>query len=139
MTAMSSNALTGDMFEAAYSVPYLAHATMEPMTAAALLQDGRLTVWAGNQAPTQILTEGATLTGLPPEAIRVETRMMGGGFGRRAEMDIVKQAIAVAMAMEGTPVLLTWSREEDMTHDTYRPAAQARVRAKVDGGTDHGF
>ncbi len=58
---------------------------------------------------------------------------MGGGFGRRAEMDIIRQAITVAKAMEGTPVLLTWSREEDMTHDFYRPAAMAKVRAKVDG------
>lgn len=132
-------ALTGDVFEAAYSAPYLAHATMEPMTAAALLKDGHLTVWAGNQAPTQILTEGAALTGLPPEAIHVETMLMGGGFGRRAEMDIVKQAIAVAMAIPGTPVLLTWSREEDMTHDAYRPAALARVRAKVEGGLVRAF
>ena len=127
-------ALTGDLFEAAYSAPYLAHATMEPMTAAALVKDGHLTVWAGNQAPTQILTEGTTLTGLPAEAITVHTLLMGGGFGRRAEMDFVKQAITVAMATEGTPVLLTWTREEDMTHDAYRPAAQARLRARLDGG-----
>ena len=127
-------ALTGDIFTAAYSAPYLAHATMEPMTAAALLNDGHLTVWAGNQLPTQVLTEGAALTGLPKTAITVETMLMGGGFGRRAEMDVIKQAIVVAMAMEGTPVLLTWTREEDMTHDFYRPAALARVRARVDGG-----
>ena len=126
-------ALTGNLFEAAYSAPYLAHATMEPMTAAALLKDGQLTVWAGNQLPTQILVEGAAITGLPETAIRVETRLMGGGFGRRAEMDIIKQAVTVAKAMEGTPVLLTWSREEDMTHDAYRPAALARVTAKVEG------
>ena len=127
-------ALTGEIFTAEYAAPYLAHATMEPMTAAALLKDGRLTVWAGNQLPTQVLTEGAALTGLPKTAISVETMLMGGGFGRRAEMDVIKQAITVAMAMEGTPVLLTWSREEDMTHDFYRPAALARVRAKVAGG-----
>lgn len=125
-------ALTGDIFEAAYSTPYLAHATMEPMTAAALLQDGHLTVWAGNQLPTQILAEGAALTGLPAAAITVETMLMGGGFGRRAEMDVIKQAITVAMALPGTPILLTWSREEDMSHDAYRPAAIARVRAKLD-------
>jgi isoquinoline 1-oxidoreductase beta subunit len=132
-------ALTGDILTADYAAPYLAHATMEPMTAAALLQDGRLTVWSGNQLPTQILVEGAALTGLPETAITVETLLMGGGFGRRAEMDIIRQAITVAMAMEGTPVLLTWSREEDMTHDFYRPAALARVRAKVDGGKISAF
>ena len=127
-------ALTGDVLEASYSAPYLAHATMEPMTAAALLQDGHLTVWAGNQLPTQILVVGAELTGLKPEAITVETRLMGGGFGRRAEMDIIRQAITVAVAMPGTPILLTWTREEDMTHDMYRPAALGRFRGKVADG-----
>ncbi|HEX9857869.1 MAG TPA: molybdopterin cofactor-binding domain-containing protein, partial [Paracoccaceae bacterium] len=119
---------------AEYSVPYLAHATMEPMTAAAWLSDGRLQVWAGNQLPTQILAEGAALTGLPAEAIEVHTMLMGGGFGRRAEMDVIKQAITAAMAVAGTPVLLTWSREEDMTHDAYRPMAMARVRGAVADG-----
>ncbi|MGL5012109.1 MAG: molybdopterin cofactor-binding domain-containing protein [Paracoccaceae bacterium] len=128
-------ALTGDLFTAEYDVPYLAHATMEPMNAAALLQDGKLTVWSGNQIPTQVRAEGALLTGLPPEAITVETLLMGGGFGRRAEMDVIKQAITVATAMEGTPVLLTWTREEDMTHDAFRPMAAARIRAKLDGAT----
>jgi isoquinoline 1-oxidoreductase subunit beta len=127
-------ALIGDVFEASYSTPYLAHATMEPMTAAALLEGGKLTVWGGNQLPTQILAEGSKITGLPVEAISVETRLMGGGFGRRAEMDVIKQAITLAKAMPGTPILLTWSREEDMTHDAYRPAAVARVRAKLDSG-----
>lgn len=127
--------LTGDDWQAEYSVPYLAHATMEPMSSAALLKDGKLTIWSGNQLPTQILTEAQTLLGLPPEAITVETTLMGGGFGRRAEMDIIRQTLIVAQAMEGTPVLVTWSREEDMTHDGYRPAAMARVRAKLDGGS----
>ena len=127
-------ALTGDLFEATYTAPYLAHATMEPMTAAALLKDGKLQVWAGNQLPTQILKIGAEITGLPQESVSVDTRLMGGGFGRRAEMDFIAQAIHVAKAMPGTAVLLTWSREEDMTHDTYRPAAMARVRAKLEGG-----
>ena len=132
-------ALSGDAFSAEYAAPYLAHATMEPMTAAALLADGRLTVWAGNQLPTQILAEGAALTGLPTSAIAVETMLMGGGFGRRAEMDIIRQAISIAQAMEGTPILLTWTREEDMTHDYYRPAALARVRARLEGGQISAF
>ncbi|MDP4031722.1 MAG: molybdopterin-dependent oxidoreductase [Pseudorhodobacter sp.] len=114
-----------------YSVPYLAHATMEPMTAAAWLKDGRLQVWAGNQLPTQVLVEGAAITGLPQSAIEVHTMLMGGGFGRRAEMDVIKQAITAAKSVEGIPVLLTWSREEDMTHDAYRPMARARLRAAV--------
>ena len=127
--------LTAQDWQAEYSVPYLAHATMEPMSSAALLQDGHLTVWSGNQLPTQILAEAQAITGLPPEQVTVETLLMGGGFGRRAEMDIIRQTITVAQAMEGTPVLVTWTREEDMTHDAYRPAAIARVRARVDQGS----
>ncbi len=127
-------ALPSDAFTAEYTAPYLAHATMEPMSSAAWLKDGKLTVWSGHQLPTQILTEAPEMTGLLPEAITVEVLPMGGGFGRRAEMDIVRQAITVAQAMEGTPVLVTWSREEDMTHDYYRPAAVARIRAAVADG-----
>lgn len=131
--------LTSDDWQAEYSVPYLAHATMEPMSSAVLLKDGKLTVWSGNQLPTQIVVEAQALTNLPPEAITVETMLMGGGFGRRAEMDIIRQTITVAQAMEGTPVLVTWSREEDMLHDGYRPAAIGRVRAKLDGTTVTAF
>lgn len=127
--------LTADDWQAEYTTPYLAHATMEPMSSAALLKDGQITIWSGNQLPTQIIAEAQTLTGLPPESITVETTLMGGGFGRRAEMDIIRQTIRVAQAMEGTPVLVTWSREEDMTHDAYRPAAIGRVRGRVENGT----
>ncbi len=126
--------LTAGDWSADYTVPYLAHATMEPMTAGAWLQDGRLRVWAGNQLPTQVLREAAAITGLDEAAIDVETPLMGGGFGRRAEMDFITQAIHVAKAMEGHPVLLTWTREEDMTHDAYRPMAMARIKgAAADG------
>lgn len=124
-------ALVGEVFEASYEVPYLAHATLEPMTAAALLQDGAITIWAGTQLPTQVVKEAVALTGLPEAAVKVETMLMGGGFGRRAEMDMIRQVIALAMAAAGTPISLMWSREEDMSHDVYRPAAQARLRAKL--------
>jgi len=127
-------ALPDNAWTAEYTVPYLAHATMEPMTAGAWLQDGRLKIWAGNQLPTQVLKEAEKITGLPQDAVEVMTPVMGGGFGRRAEMDFIRQAIHVAKAMEGRPVLLTWTREEDMTHDAYRPMAMARFRGTVDGG-----
>jgi isoquinoline 1-oxidoreductase beta subunit len=89
--------------------------------------------------PTQVVKEAAQITGLDFAAIEVETPMMGGGFGRRAEMDFIKQAITVAVAMEGRPVLLTWTREEDMTHDAYRPMAMARARGAVSGGAITAF
>ena len=125
----------GVTFEATYNVPFLAHATMEPMTAAAHLDGDRLQIWAGNQAPTLVLKVAAEVTGLPVEQIEVHTPMMGGGFGRRAELDFVRQAVLLAGALPGKPVLLTWTREEDTTHDVYRPAAAARIRARMQGAT----
>ncbi len=123
----------GVTFEATYNVPFLAHATMEPMTAAALLDGGRLQIWAGNQAPTLVVSMAAEVTGLGAEAIEVHTPFMGGGFGRRAELDFVRQAVLLAKALPGKPVMLTWTREEDTTHDVYRPAAAARIRARLEG------
>ncbi|HSF65195.1 MAG TPA: molybdopterin cofactor-binding domain-containing protein [Paracoccaceae bacterium] len=124
----------GATLEAAYHVPYLAHATMEPMTAAAWLQDGRVQVWAGNQFPTQVAKMAAEICALSEEAVEVHTLVMGGGFGRRADLDFVAQALHLARDMAGTPVLLTWTREEDMTHDGFRPMAEARVTARLEGG-----
>jgi len=112
-----------------YRAPYLAHAPMEPLNAVAWLRGGKLDIWAGNQLPTQALIEGAAITGLDQSDIRVHTTLMGGGFGRRAEMDFIIQAIEIAKAVEGTPVKTTWTREEDTTHDFYRPAAIARFSA----------
>lgn len=119
---------------AEYRVPYLAHAAMEPLNATAWLRDGKLDIWAGNQLPTQALKEGAQITGLEESDIRVHTTLMGGGFGRRAEMDFIIQAIKVAKEFEGTPVKTTWTREEDTTHDFYRPMAIARFEASVSNG-----
>lgn len=124
----------GTTFEGEYTVPFLAHATMEPMTAAAWLHDGRLDVYAGNQVPTQVLVVGAEITGLPEEAIEVHTPYMGGGFGRRSDMAFIRQAIALAKEMPGTPVLVTYRREEDTTQGVYRPASMGRIRARVEGG-----
>jgi isoquinoline 1-oxidoreductase beta subunit len=128
-----------DAIELEYKAPFLAHATMEPMSATALLNDGRLDVWAGTQFPTQAKKDGAAITGLDDENVHVHTPFMGGGFGRRSEVDFVKQAVEVAKAMEGTPVKLAWTREEDMTHDYYRPGAVARFRGAVSDGVPSAF
>ncbi len=117
-----------------YRVPYLAHATMEPLNALAWFRDGKLDIWAGNQMPTQARKDGAAIAGIDESEVTVHTTWMGGGFGRRAEMDFIQSAVAVAVAAEGVPVLTTWSREEDMTHDAYRPLAIARFRANVADG-----
>jgi isoquinoline 1-oxidoreductase subunit beta len=128
---------TGISFATEYSVPYLAHATMEPMVAVAHVQDAHVDVWAGNQLPTQVLVEAASITGLKADQIDVHTTLMGGGFGRRAEMDFIRQTLQVATQLHGTPVLLQWSRTEDMTHDAYRPMAAARVNATLQDGIIH--
>ena len=127
--------IEGADLEGEYRVPYLAHATLEPLNAVAWFRDGRLDVWAGNQMPTQAVREGAIIAGIDEDAVSVHTTWMGGGFGRRAEMDFIRAAVSVAVALEGTPVKTTWSREEDTTHDCYRPLAIARYRARVRDGT----
>jgi isoquinoline 1-oxidoreductase beta subunit len=118
--------------EATYEVPYLAHATMEPMNATALVKDGRCEIWAGNQAPTLVKWYAAKGAGVASEAVTVHTPFLGGGFGRRAEMDVVVEAAAIAARLPGIPVQLLWSREEDIRHDVYRPMAMARLRCALD-------
>jgi isoquinoline 1-oxidoreductase beta subunit len=123
-----------DDITAEYRVPFLAHATMEPMNATALRTAGGLEIWCGNQAPVVTRDKCAEALGLAPETVTVHTTYLGGGFGRRAEFDFSVLAARVADAIPGIPVKVTWSREEDMRHDFYRPAAIARFRGRVAGG-----
>ena len=120
--------------EVEYFAPFLAHSTMEPMGATAHLQDGHLTLWVGNQAPREHVKVAADAAGLDVSDITLHTPFLGGGFGRRVETDITRQAARIAALMPGVPVRLTWSREEDMRHDFYRPAAIARMRGAVEDG-----
>ena len=119
---------------AEYRLPFLAHATMEPMNATALYQDGTLELWCGNQAPTFVARAAGAAVGVEPENVTLHTTLLGGGFGRRAEMDFAVYAARVAAEMPDVPVQLSWSREEDMTHDFYRPGAIARFRGAVQDG-----
>ncbi|WP_171237264.1 xanthine dehydrogenase family protein molybdopterin-binding subunit [Ruegeria sp. HKCCA5763] len=119
---------------AEYQVPYLAHATMEPMNATALYTGNAVELWCGNQAPTLIQFRVANTANLDTDAVQIHTTYLGGGFGRRGELDFGEIATKVAMAMPGTPVQTTWSREEDMRHDYYRPGAIARMRGAVHDG-----
>jgi len=114
-----------------YSVPFLAHATMEPMSCAAVVTSNGCDLWVGTQGQVNLRDAAAAFTGLPPESVRVHTLYLGGGFGRRYQVDAALQAIAASRAV-GRPVLVLWSREEDMARDTYRPAALVRVRAGLD-------
>ncbi len=124
-----ANSTPDQILEAEYEVPFLAHATMEPMNATARLKDGKLDIWAPNQSPTIIRSVCASVANLDSDQVHVHTTFMGGGFGRRAEVDFSIYATKLAMLTDGRPVKVTWTREEDTTHDTYRPAALARYRA----------
>lgn len=126
--------IDGTEITATYRMPWLAHATMEPMTAAALYTQDAMTIWAGNQAPVIIQEKCAEAVGLTPAQVTVHTTFMGGAFGRRGEYDFSVQAARIAKDYPGTPIKLTWSREEDMRHDFYRPAAEARFRGVVKDG-----
>ncbi len=132
--AMSAPGAT--IVEAEYRVPYLAHATMEPMNATALFRPGeRLDIWCGNQAPLLARDKAAKIAGLEKEQVHVHVPFLGGGFGRRAEPDAAILGARVAVQMPGIPVKVMWSREEDMRHDFYRPAAIARMRGTVADGS----
>lgn len=127
----------GDVIEAEYRVPYLAHAPLEPMNAVVEVSDERVDIWTGTQIPRFVQTHVSELTGFDARDVHVHVQAMGGSFGRRLEDTHVLQAVEVAMAAKGTPVKMTWSREEDMTHDYPRPMQMARARGKVvDGRID---
>jgi len=117
--------------EAIYQVPFLAHAPMEPLNATAHVRPDACEVWASTQGQTAAFNEARRITGLPPDAIKVYTRYMGGGFGRRARSDYIGEAVEVSKAA-GVPVKLTWSREDDIQQDWYRPASYAHFAGGVD-------
>jgi isoquinoline 1-oxidoreductase subunit beta len=118
--------------EAIYELPFLAHAPMEPINATAHVTRDRCTVWAPTQSPGWAREAAARAAGLPEAAIEIHTTFLGGGFGRRLESDFVTEAVEVSRAA-GAPVKVVWSREEDIQHDFYRPAAYNRLEAGLDG------
>ncbi|MBZ5539277.1 MAG: xanthine dehydrogenase family protein molybdopterin-binding subunit [Acidobacteriia bacterium] len=117
--------------EAVFEVPYLAHATMEPMNCAADVRRDGCDIYAPTQLQTGTQRAGVAITGLKPEQVRVHTTFLGGGFGRRGEVDFVADAVELSKAA-GAPVQVTWTREDDMRHDFYRPAAYTRLAAGLD-------
>jgi isoquinoline 1-oxidoreductase subunit beta len=117
------------VFEARYSAPYLAHAAMEPMNCTARVQNGQVELWVPTQVPEMCRSAAARVAGVPLESVKVHVTLLGGGFGRRLEVDYAAQAVRVAMDCAGAAVQLIWPREEDMTHDFYRPMHVAAFRA----------
>lgn len=131
--AAERSAASGRVVEAVYRAPYLAHAALEPVNATAQVKAGRVTVWLSTQAPSMARQWAARAAGVDEGAVTLHATLVGGGFGRRLEVEVVAQAIAVAQETGGRPVQVLWSREEDYTHDAYRPAAAAALRAVLDG------
>jgi isoquinoline 1-oxidoreductase beta subunit len=118
--------------DALYQAPYLAHATMEPMNCTAQVKDGKVDIWVPTQVPQMARDMAAKVAKVDVTQVTVHVTQLGGGFGRRLEVDFVGQAVQVAMACEGQPVQLSWSREEDMQHDFYRPMHLAKFQASLD-------
>jgi isoquinoline 1-oxidoreductase beta subunit len=117
--------------EATYQVPFLAHAAMEPMNCTVHVGRDACEIWVGTQVCARAQATAARTTGLPPEKVIVHNHLLGGGFGRRLEVDGITRAVQIAMHVEG-PVKVIWTREEDIQHDMYRPCWFDRFRAGLD-------
>jgi isoquinoline 1-oxidoreductase beta subunit len=117
--------------EAVYQVPFLAHSPMEPLNATAVVRADGCEIWAPTQCQSFAHAAAMKITGLPAASIRVHTTLLGGGFGRRAEADFVADAVEIAKRV-GAPVKVIWSREDEIQHGFYRPAAYTHLEAGLD-------
>ena len=130
--AAAALAGTRRKLEADYELPLLAHVAMEPMNCLARVDDEGCDIWTSTQYPAGARAVAAARTGLAPERVRIHSQFIGGGFGRRLDVDFIAQAAAIAKAVPGVPVKLVWTREDDTTHDFYRPASLHRLRGGLD-------
>ena len=124
-------ALTGTVVEAVYEAPFLAHAPMEPMNAIAHFSDGKCEIWAGNQGAAFVQDPIAFVLGIDRTDVLIHTPYVGGGFGRRAQPDVMLEAAVLSKALD-RPVQVIWSRENDMRAGYYRPQSYTRMRGAVD-------
>jgi isoquinoline 1-oxidoreductase beta subunit len=124
---------TGDRLDASYELPFLAHAPMEPVNATAHVKPDSCEIWTGTQIMTRVQSEAAKAAGLPVEKVIVNNHLLGGGFGRKLEPDMVIAAVRVANQVDG-PVKVVWTREEDIQHDIYRPVYRDTIAATLSDG-----
>jgi isoquinoline 1-oxidoreductase beta subunit len=129
---------TGETFEASYEMPFLAHATMEPMNCTVHIKPDSCEIWTGTQIMTRVQSEAAKAAGLPVEKVTVNNHLIGGDFGRRLEPDMVIAAVRVAKHVD-CPVKLVWTREEDIQHDIYRPVYRDTIAATLSNGRIAGW
>jgi isoquinoline 1-oxidoreductase subunit beta len=124
----------GEKYEAAYELPFLAHATMEPLNCTVQLKPDSCEIWLGTQVISRVQGTVAKLTGLQVEKVTVHNHLIGGGFGRRLEPDMALSAVRVAQHLDGEPLKVVWTREEDIQHDMYRPVYRDTIAATLSGG-----
>jgi isoquinoline 1-oxidoreductase beta subunit len=120
----------GRLLRAEYRLPYLAHATMEPMNCTADVRDDGCTIWAPTQAPTRARDSAARRLGLPADKVAVHVTLAGGGFGRRVEDDFALEAVDLSRALR-RPVQVLWTRDDDLQHDWFRPCSAHRLEARL--------
>ncbi len=128
------DAAEGDIISGEYRSPYIAHAPLEPLNATILVTDDRVDIWTGHQIQITVEQMVAGVTGIPQKNVHLHNMFMGGSFGHRLEFDFIKQAAEIANQMRGTPIQMTYSREEDFAHDFPRHITIGRGTAKVKDG-----
>ena len=114
--------------EAVYELPFLAHATMEPVNTTVHVRPDSCDIWVGTQTPVVAQTHAARIVGLPKDKVRIHNHLIGGGFGRRLQADTIEQAVAFARQVD-YPVKFIWTREQDIRHDRFRPSYYDRIAA----------
>src|SRR6201991_4030752 len=124
---------TGERFDASFELPFLAHAAMEPLNATVHVTPDSCEIWTGTQIVSRVQSEAAKAAGLPVEKVIVNNHLLGGGFGRRLEPDMVVAAVRIAKQVDG-PVKVVWTREEEIQHDIYRPVYRDTIAATLSGG-----
>jgi isoquinoline 1-oxidoreductase subunit beta len=125
--------LAGETIEASYELPLVAHATMEPVNATVHLKPDSCEIWTGTQVLARVQADAAKAAGLPVEKVIVNNHLLGGGFGRKLETDMVVSAVRIARHVDG-PVKVVWTREEDMRQDYYRPVYHDNIAATLSNG-----
>ncbi|MGY4418205.1 isoquinoline 1-oxidoreductase beta subunit [Bradyrhizobium sp. JR6.1] len=125
--------LLGEKLEASYELPFLAHATMEPVNATVHCKSDSCEIWTGTQVLARVQSDAARAAGLPLEKVIARNHLLGGGFGRKLETDMVTSAVRIARQVDG-PVKVVWTREEDIQHDFYRPAYRDTIAATLSDG-----
>src|SRR5467141_2644361 len=124
---------SGEKLEAAFELPFLAHAAMEPLNATVHLTPDSCEIWTGTQIVSRVQSEAAKAAGLPVDKVIVNNHLLGGGFGRKLEPDMVVAAVRIAKQVDG-PVKVVWTREEDVQHDIYRPVYRDTIAATLSDG-----